>query len=87
MGDINSRNRQLIIRRHEHAKLVAMAQMEAREIRLLELEEETERSKQDIEAQKKIIDEAQKNIDSQKVEIEKEKADAKKAATVTTEQK
>lgn len=70
MGDLNSTSRTLIIKRHDHARLVAMAMIQAREIRIMEVEEEITRNKEDIEAQKKIIEEAERNIKQQRAEIE-----------------
>jgi len=75
MSDLFSKSRNLIIKRHEHAKLVALANIQAREIRIIEVEEEIQRNKEDIEAQKKVIEEADKNIKQQKEEIA---AEAKK---------
>jgi len=76
MADLTKQNRSLLIKRYEHQITVATAQMQAKEIRILELEEEIERSKTDIEAQKKVKEEALFNIDLQKKEIEKEKAES-----------
>lgn len=73
MADLYSTGRILNIKRHEHSKLVAQANIQAREIRIMELEEEIDRCRNDIEAQKKVIDESQKNIQLQHKEIEKEK--------------
>lgn len=77
MGDLNSINRNLIIKRHEHAKMVALANIQAREIRIMELEEETMRNTEDIEAQKKVIEVSEMNIQQQLNEIESAK-EAKK---------
>ena len=79
MGDLANTSRILNIKRHEHSKLVAQANIQAREIRIMELEEEIDRCNNDIEAQKKVIEEADKNIKLQHQEIEKEKAAAKPA--------
>lgn len=70
MGDLNSVNRKLIMKRHEHAKMVALANIQAREIRIMELEEEILRNKEDIEAQKKVIETSEMNIKQQLAEIE-----------------
>ena len=78
MGDLFPTNRQLFIKRHEHQKLVALSNIQAREIRIMEIEEEIERNRIDIEAQKKVIEEADKNIKLQQAEIEKEKAEVAK---------
>ena len=82
MADLNSTNRNLIIKRHEHAKLVALSNVQAREIRIIELEEEIERNKADIVAQRKVIAEAEANIKQQMAIIEEaaKKAAAAKAA-------
>ena len=72
MGDLYSKNRDLFVRRYEHAKLVAQANIQAREIRIIELEEEIERCKVDIEAQNKVIEEQEKNILLQKQALEAE---------------
>lgn len=73
MGDLMNTSRTLNIKRHEHSKMVAQAHIQAREIRILELEEEIFRCNEDIEAQKKVIEEAEKNVKLQHQEIEKEK--------------
>lgn len=78
MGDIYSRNRQLLIKRYEHAKMVALANVQAREIRIIELEEEIDRNNEDILAQKKVVEEQEKSISLQKQEIEKEKVEREK---------
>lgn len=62
MGDLNVGNLDLIILRHEHMKLVAQANIQAKTIRTVELQEEITRCHNDIEAQKKVIEEAEKNI-------------------------
>ena len=63
--------------RFEHQKLVAQANIHARHIRIIELQEEIERCNLDIEAQKKVIAEQDKNIQIQN------DAEAKKAAEQT----
>jgi len=65
MADLGSKNRQLSIMKYEHNKLVAMAQIQAKEIRIIELGEEIERCKSDIDAQKKTIEEMDFNIQQQ----------------------
>lgn len=83
MADLMSTSRLLNLKRHEHSKMVAQANIQAREIRILELQEEIERCNLDIDAQKKVIEESDKNIKLQHQEIEKEKAEADKAAAAT----
>jgi len=65
MADLGSRNRQLSIMKYEHNKLVAMAQIQAKEIKIIELGEEVERCRNDIEAQKKTMEEMDLNIQQQ----------------------
>ena len=79
MADLYSTNRLLTIKRCELMKSTAIMNIHAREVRLLELEDESQRNKDDIVAQKKVIEEAEKNIAQQKQEMEKEKAEAAKA--------
>lgn len=62
MADLFSTNRNLVVMRHEHAKLVALSNLHARDIRIMELQEEIERMNADKEAQKKVIEEADKQI-------------------------
>ena len=73
MADLYSTNRMLFIKRFEHQRLVAQAQIQAREIRIMELEEEIHRCRIDIEAQNKVISEAEVNIKLQHEEAENEK--------------
>jgi hypothetical protein len=73
MADLFSGNRQLLIKKHERDKLVALAQIQSREIRIMELEEEIGRCHADIAAQKAIIEKLEFNISLQLEEIEKEK--------------
>lgn len=73
MPDLVNSNRKLFIKRYEHAKLVALSQVHAREIRIMELEEEIIRCNTDILAQKKVIAESEVNIELQLKEIEREK--------------
>ena len=76
MGDLFSMNIDLTIMRHEHMKLVAQANIQARQIRIIELQEEIARCNNDIEAQNKVIADADKNITIHKEAKEKEKAAA-----------
>ncbi len=62
MADLFSTNRNLVVMRHEHSKLVALSNIHAREIRIIELQEEIDRNKLDVDAQRKVIDEAEKQI-------------------------
>lgn len=55
--------------RLEHQKLIAESNIQARKIRIIELEEEKERCNADIEAQKKVILEQDEKI---KIQIEAE---------------
>lgn len=71
MADLFSTNNSLTIMRFEHQKIVAQANIQARQIRILELQEEIERCNADIEAQKKVILEQDKNIQIQ-LDAEKE---------------
>lgn len=75
MADLFSTNNNLTIMRFEHQKLVAQSNIHARQIRILELQEETERCNLDIEAQKKVIIEQDKNIQIQ-MDAEQKKKDA-----------
>jgi len=72
MADLGSRNRQLSIMKYEHNKLVCMAQIQAKEIKIIELGEEIERCGGDIEAQKKTMEEMDLNIQQQKKLITEE---------------
>lgn len=74
MADLSSLNRNLFIKRHEHRKLVALSQIHAQEIRIMELEEGIQRAYIDIEQQKGVIADAEENVRIQLEEIEKEKA-------------
>jgi len=74
MPDIHSGNRKLFIMKYEHQQLVAKAQIHAKDIKILELNDEIERCKGDMEAQKKLIKEMDDNIKQQKeLMIEDEK--------------
>ncbi len=57
-----SDRKNLSVMRCEHAKTVAMSNIQAREIRILELHEEIERCKADMVAQEKVIKEAENQI-------------------------
>jgi len=76
MADLFSTNNNLTIMRLEHQKIVAQANIQARQIRILELQEEIERCNVDIEAQKKVIVEQDKNIKIQLEAEEKKKQEA-----------
>ena len=58
MGDLFVGNLDLTILRHDHIKLVAQANIQARTIRIIELQEEIARCENDIIAQKKVVEEA-----------------------------
>jgi hypothetical protein len=75
MADLFSTNNNLTIMRFEHQKTVAKANIQARSIRILELQEEIERCNIDIEAQNKVIVEQDKNIQIQ-MDAEKKKKEA-----------
>ena len=74
MPDINSTNRLLTIKKSERDRLVAMANIQSREIRIMELEDEIDRCKLDIVAQNELIKEMEFNIEQQKEEMKKDKA-------------
>lgn len=78
MADLFNSNNNITIMKFEHAKLVAQANLQARQIRILELQEEIKRCENDIEAQKKVIAEQDKNI---KIQIE---ADNKKESETSS---
>jgi uncharacterized coiled-coil protein SlyX len=71
MADLFNTNSNLTLMRFEHQKQVAVANITARTIRIMELEEEIARMNADIEAQNKVIAEQNKNI---QIQIEAEKA-------------
>jgi hypothetical protein len=75
MADLFSTNNNLTIMRFEHQKTVAKANIQARSIRILELQEEIERCNIDIEAQNKVIVEQDKNIQIQ-MDAEQKKKEA-----------
>lgn len=72
MADVNAKNRKLFIMKYEHQKLVAKAQMQAKEIKIIELGEEIERCKEDIKAQQKVLNDMDENIKQQNTLIEEE---------------
>lgn len=72
MADLNVINRHLQIKRYEHQKLVALTQVQAREIRIMELEEEIARCKTDIESQLKVTRDMEAQIKQQNEELAKE---------------
>lgn len=74
MSDLNGSNCDLVVMRHEHIKTVAQANIQARQIRIYELQEEINRCKSDIENQNKVIEDATKNILIHKEAKAKEKA-------------
>jgi hypothetical protein len=76
MADLFSTNNNLTIMRFEHQKIIAQANIHARQIRILEIQEEIERCNLDIEAQKKVIGEQEKNIKIQLETEEKKKQEA-----------
>lgn len=71
---MHSTNRNLFIKRYERDKLVALANIQSREIRILELEEEIDRNRADIEAQNRLLAELDKNIQQQLDEMAKSAA-------------
>ena len=80
MGDLNNTNRNLIMKRYEHQKMVALANIQAREIRIMELEEEIARCRIDMEGQQKIITNMDAEIARQREEVAKEAKEAKPSA-------
>ena len=73
MADLtHQKNRLLTIKRYERDKLVALAQIQAREIRIMEVQDEIDRCKEDIENQKKVIANLDSQIKQQQDEIAKE---------------
>lgn len=61
MTDVNA-NCDLVIMRHEHIKTVALANIQAKKIRIFELQEEIVKCKSEIDLQNKVIEDADKNI-------------------------
>ncbi|MHA1949700.1 MAG: hypothetical protein ACW99G_06890 [Candidatus Thorarchaeota archaeon] len=74
MADLSSQNRKLFIMKYEHQQLVCKAQIQAKEIKMIELQEEIERCKGDIDAQNKTIADMDENIAQQKELMVEEKA-------------
>lgn len=66
MADLNTKSREYVIKKHEYAKLIALSVIQAKEIRMIELQEEIERCKTEIDAQHALIKESEKNINEQK---------------------
>jgi hypothetical protein len=77
MADLYSKNRELFIKKYERDKLVALTNIQSREIRIMELEEEIERNRADIEAHNKLLASLDMNIKQQLEEIGKAKSEAK----------
>lgn len=77
MADLNTKSREYVIKKHEYSKLVALSLIQAKEIRIIELQEEIERCKNEIDVQNNLIKEAEKNINEQKDLIQKEKNEIK----------
>ena len=75
MPDMNSTNRIMAMKKFERDKLVAMANIQSREIRIMELEDEIDRCKYDIVAQNELIKEMEFNIEQQKEEMKKDKVE------------
>lgn len=73
MADLtHQKNRPLTIKRYERDKLVALSQIEAREIRIMEIQDEIDRCKEDIDNQKKLIASLDSQIKQQREEMAKE---------------
>ncbi len=66
MPDLNTKSREYVIKKHEYSKLIALSVIQAKEIRMIELQEEIEKCKTEIEAQNSLIKESDKNINKQK---------------------
>lgn len=73
MADLNTKSREYIIKKHEYSKLIALSLIQAKEIRIIELQEEIERCKTEIDAQNVLIKESEKNINEQKELLKQEK--------------
>lgn len=71
MADLTLQNRILLMKRYEYQKMLALTNIQGKEVRMMELEEEIERCKVDIVAQKKTIEEYELNITLQKAEMAK----------------
>jgi hypothetical protein len=78
MADLTNANRSLIMKRFEHTKMVALQNVLAREIRIMELEDEINRCRVDMESQKKVIHDMDKEIQLHTAEFAKVDAEAKK---------
>lgn len=75
MSDVLTlRAKQLALKRFQQNRLVAQANVQGREIRIMELLEEQERCKEDIINQTKIIEQMDENIAAQEAEMKKEKS-------------
>lgn len=72
MADLFDTNRQLMIKKYNRDKMVALAQIESREIRIMELEQEIERNRADIVAQNILVASLETEITKQQEEIQKE---------------
>lgn len=72
MADITSKSRELSIMKFERDKLVALTNIQSKEIRKIELQEEIDRCDIDIEQQKKKIEECEENVRLQKLELAKD---------------
>jgi uncharacterized small protein (DUF1192 family) len=75
MADLTLQNRALLVKRYEYQKMIALTNIQGKEVRMMELEEEIERCKADIAAQIKSIEEYEQNINLQKAEIDKSKSE------------
>lgn len=73
MADLNTKSREYVIKKHEYSKLIALSLIQAKEIRMIELQEEIERCKTEIDAQNVLIKESEKNINEQKELLKQEK--------------
>ena len=72
MADLNTKSREYIIKKHEYSKLIALSLIQAKEIRMIELQEEIDRCKTEIDAQHVLIKESEKNINEQKELLKQE---------------
>ena len=73
MADLNTKSREYVIKKHEYSKLIALSLIQAKEIRIIELQEEIERCKTEIDAQNVLIKKSKKNINEQKDLLKQEK--------------
>ena len=76
MADLNTKSREYVIKKHEYSKLIALSIVQAKEIRIIELEEEIERCRVEIEAQHNLTKESEKNISEQR-ELQKQEQEQK----------